>query len=66
MKLPVTFLLGRYDTVLSQSLTQQYFCALRAPRGKHLVWFEHSDHILHLEESARFRAELREVLKQTR
>lgn len=66
MKVPATFLLGRYDTVLSQPLTEQYFRDLRAPRGKRLVWFEHSDHILHLEESARFRAELREVLQQTR
>lgn len=61
LDVPVTLLLGRYDTVLSAPLAEQYFRALRAPRGKRLVWFEHSDHILHLEERARFRAELRRV-----
>lgn len=62
---PVWFFLGRFDTVLSAPLAERYFHALRAPRGKHLVWFEHSDHILHLEEDARFRAELRRVLAAT-
>ena len=63
---PVWFFLGRFDTVLSAPLAGRYFHALRAPRGKHLVWFEHSDHSLHLEEDARFRAELRRVLAETR
>ena len=63
---PVWFFLGRFDTVLSAPLAEHYFHALRASRGKHLVWFEHSDHILHLEEDARFRAELRSVLAATR
>ncbi len=66
MDVPVWLFLGRYDTVLSGPLAESYFRKLRAPRGKHLVWFEHSDHILHLEENARFRAELRAVLAATR
>lgn len=49
MGVPVWFFLGRFDTVLSAPLAERYFRALRAPRGKDLVWFEHSDHILHLE-----------------
>ncbi len=63
---PVYFLAGRYDTVLSAPLMLRYFRALRAPRGKDFVWFEQSDHILHLEEPERFRAELRRVLAETR
>ncbi len=62
---PVWFFAGRFDTVLSGPLAERYFHALRAPRGKHLVWFEHSDHILHLEEDARFRAELLRVKAET-
>lgn len=64
MAVPVVILLGRHDTVLSAPLAAQYFHALRAPRGKRLVWFEHSDHILHLEERARFRAELLRVREE--
>ena len=61
---PVVFLLGRYDTVLSAPLAAQYFRTLRTPRGRRLVWFEHSDHILHLEERAHFRAELLRVREE--
>ena len=66
LDLPVYFFLGRYDTVLSAPLAAEYLRTLHAPRGKHLVWFEHSDHILHLEEPARFREEVRRVLAETR
>ena len=62
---PVWFFLGRFDAVLSAPLAERYFRALRAPRGKHLVWFERSDHILHLEEDARFRAELLQIKAAT-
>ena len=58
---PVVFLAGRHDTVLSAPLAETYFHALSAPRGKRFVWFEHSDHVLHLEERERFRTELRRI-----
>ncbi len=64
IKVPVVFLAGRHDTVLSAPLMEQYFRALRAPRGKRFVWFEHSDHIVHLEERERFRAELLRLREQ--
>ncbi len=64
IKVPVVFLLGRHDPVLSAPLAEQYFRTLRAPRGKRLVWFEQSDHSLHLEERERFRAELRRVSEE--
>ena len=63
---PVWFFLGRFDTVLSGPLAERYFRALHAPLGKYLVWFEHADHILHLEEDEKFRAELQRVLAATR
>lgn len=63
---PVWFFAGRDDTVLSQPLVQSYFRSVYAPRGKHFIWFSYSDHILHLEEDAKFRAELRTVLRVTR
>ncbi len=56
---PVAFFLGRRDTVLSPTLGADYFAKLRAPHGKRLIWFERSDHIVHLEEAEKFRAELR-------
>ncbi len=65
IEVPVYFFLARHDTVLSPALAAEYFRALRAPRGKHLVWFERAHHPLHLEEPERFRAELRRVLADT-
>ncbi len=65
LEVPVYFFLGRYDTVLSAPLAADYFRTLDAPRGKRLVWFEQSDHILHLAERDRFRAELQRVLAET-
>lgn len=58
---PVWFVMGRHDTVVSDTVLARYFHALRAPRGKRLVWFEDSDHAPHLEESKKFRAVMREV-----
>ncbi len=66
LEVPVWFFLGRHDTILSPRLGESYFRRLIAPRGKHLVWFEHSAHAPQLEEPARFREELRRVLRETR
>ena len=62
---PVWFLMGRQDTVVSASVLSRYYRALRAPAGKHLVWFEGSDHAPHLEESEKFRAVMAEVRSAT-
>jgi len=43
----------------------RYFHALRAPRGKRLIWFERSDHAPHLEEPAKFREVMRKVRAAT-
>ena len=61
LDVPVWFFLGRHDTVVSATVLERYFRALHAQRGKHLVWFEQSDHVPHLEEPEKYRALLREI-----
>lgn len=51
---PVYFLLGRYDVIVSSKLAAEYFEKLRAPSGKNLVWFERSAHRPHFEEREKF------------
>ena len=65
MDVPAWFLMGRYDTLVSSTVLARYFRALRAPRGKHLVWFEKSDHVLHLEEPEKYRAVMRQIRAAT-
>jgi len=65
INVPVYFLMGRHDTVVSDVVLARYFHALRAPRGKRLIWFERSDHAPHLEEPAKFREVMREVRAAT-
>lgn len=57
---PVFFFLGRHDhtAIASAAMAERYFNALDAPRGKRLIWFEHSGHWPQLEEPERFEAEL--------
>ena len=65
LNLPVYFFAGRYDIILSPVLLEQYYRALVAPRGKHLIWFEHSAHGIQIEEREKYHAALREVLRET-
>ena len=52
---PVYFFLGRYDRVVTSEVAQRYFDALDAPRGKQIVWFEHSGHWPQFEEPEKYR-----------
>ena len=61
LDVPGWFLMGRHDTVVSDAVLARYFRGLRAPRGKHLVWFEESDHAPHLEEPHKYREVMRAV-----
>ncbi len=63
--MPVFFFEGRYDEVVTTEVTQKYFNSLDAPRGKQLVWFEHSGHWPHFEEPDKYRDELMKVLTAT-
>jgi pimeloyl-ACP methyl ester carboxylesterase len=60
LNVPVFFLLGRHDhtATASAAMAERYFDALDAPRGKRLIWFEHSGHWPHLEEPEYFQKEL--------
>ena len=60
LEVPAWFLMGRHDTLVSSTVLARYFRELRAPRGKHLVWFEKADHVLHLEEPAKYRDVMRD------
>lgn len=65
LDVPVFFFLGRHDhtATASPAMVERYFNALDAPRGKRLVWFEHSGHWPQLEEPERFQTELIQAAK---
>ena len=65
-KVPIFFLLGRYDMHVPAVLAERYFEKIEAP-CKRLVWFEHSAHNPLFEESAKFnRLLIEEVLPVVR
>lgn len=61
-KVPVFFLLGRYDRHVPSELAARYFEKIEAP-CKRLVWFEHSAHNPPFEESDRFNRVLIEEVR---
>jgi pimeloyl-ACP methyl ester carboxylesterase len=54
IEVPVYFLVGRYDIIVSAELSKDYFEMLDAPMGKQLIIFEHSAHRPFDEERAKF------------
>ena len=54
IEVPIFFFQGRHDRQSPSVLVEEYFERLDAPRGKHLIWFEHSAHSPYREEPARF------------
>lgn len=65
LEMPVYFFSGRHDWILSSELMERFFHQLEAPAGKQFLWFEKSDHPLHLEECEKYRAAMRRVLRET-
>ena len=65
LEVPAWFLIGRHDTVVSGTVAERYFQKLKAPQGKHLVWFENSDHAPHLEEPEKYRAVMMAIRRAT-
>lgn len=55
MEVPVYFCEGRDDHVVTAEVASRYFEALEAPRGKKLIWFEHSAHWPQFDEPEKFR-----------
>lgn len=54
LKVPIYFLLGKYDYNTSSNLAAQYFDYVKAPK-KELVWFQYSGHNPMFEEPMRFK-----------
>lgn len=63
VKVPVVFMLGRYDRQVDSRLAAAYFEQLRAP-AKRLMWFEASAHNAPFEEPARFNAAIPRLLTE--
>jgi pimeloyl-ACP methyl ester carboxylesterase len=63
--IPVYFFTGRYDYNTPFELTERYYQQLDAPRGKQLIWFENSGHMIPYEEPEKYCAELLRVLQET-
>jgi len=54
IEVPVYFLVGKHDIIVSHKLAEQYFEILEAPKGKTLIWFEESAHRPFIEERKKF------------
>jgi pimeloyl-ACP methyl ester carboxylesterase len=63
--IPVYFFVGRHDYNTPFLLAERYYQQLDAPRGKQLIWFENSAHMIPYEEPEKYCAELLRVLKET-
>jgi pimeloyl-ACP methyl ester carboxylesterase len=61
VKVPVIFMLGRYDRHVDARLAAAYFARLSAP-AKRLMWFERSAHNIPFEEPDAFNAALPKLL----
>ncbi|MFC7391694.1 alpha/beta fold hydrolase [Scopulibacillus cellulosilyticus] len=53
VQVPVFFCIGRHDYLTPYELAEEYYKILKAPQ-KSYIWFEHSAHSPHFEESEKF------------
>ena len=60
-KIPVYFLLGKYDYNTPSVLAEQYFNTIKAPKKK-LLWFENSGHSPHWEEPVLFHQRVLQIV----
>ena len=66
LDIPVYFFNGRYDYNTPFELVERYYQMLDAPKGKHLIWFEESGHMIPFEEPEKYADMLiNKVLKET-
>ncbi len=61
IEVPVYFLVGRHDIIVSHVLAEKYFEQLKAPEGKELIWFERSAHRPFAEENKKFLQVMQEI-----
>lgn len=66
IEVPVYFFVGRYDYNTPFELAERYYERLEAPRGKQLIWFENSAHMIPFEEPEKYCDMLIKVLRETR
>jgi pimeloyl-ACP methyl ester carboxylesterase len=59
---PVYFFLGRYDYNTPFELAEKYYEQLDAPRGKKIIWFENSAHMVPYDEPGKFSRTLIDVV----
>ena len=63
---PVYFLQGKYERITPPEIVERYYNHLRAPRGKHLIWFETTAHAPYMKHPDEFRDVLvNKVLRET-
>ncbi|MGF1635475.1 MAG: alpha/beta fold hydrolase [Cyclobacteriaceae bacterium] len=65
VNIPVYFLLGRYDLIVSSTLAAEYFEKLEAPKGKTMWWFENSAHRPFKEEPIKFLDKVKIIVEET-
>lgn len=61
IEVPVYFLVGRHDIIVSHVLAEKYFDELEAPEGKDIIWFENSAHRPFQEEKEKFHQVMDEI-----
>jgi len=61
---PVYFLVGRHDIVVSHILAEKYFNHINAPQGKDIIWFENSAHRPYSEEPEKFLSIMQNIQNQ--
>lgn len=63
---PVYFLTGRHDIIVSYQLAEEYYEKLKAPSGKTLIWFNKSAHRPFYEETNKFLSIMTEkIIRET-
>jgi pimeloyl-ACP methyl ester carboxylesterase len=64
IEVPVFFLVGRHDIIVSHYLANKYFQELSAPQGKKLIWFEESAHRPFSEEMEKFLEVMKTIIPE--
>jgi pimeloyl-ACP methyl ester carboxylesterase len=64
LKVPVYFIMGKYDAISATTLFDDYVRGLKAQK-KEVIWFDKSAHFPIFEEPAKFNAEMIRIMKET-
>lgn len=62
LDVPIYFLVGRYDRIISSELAEKYFESVNAPY-KELFWFENSAHAPQFEEPELFNTKVKQIAR---